>query len=215
MKQFLNLTDRDIQENHARYVERLEFYKKRGFDQIKTRQSILEKILPLDGNILEIGIGRGHTTLALTIAGYQLTAIDNNPEMIMTTALNIAYEALFSSVRLFMMDVHSLSFKNESFKNIITVDFFHHINGLSETLSEINRVLKINGKVITADLSEKGRKLMKSVHKKESPIHEETNKNKDYIYSYLNSQGYELKMYNDEWHWILIGKKRKESHERK
>ena len=128
----------------------------------------------------------------------------------MPTALNLSYEALFSSVRLFMMDVHSLSFKNESFENIITVDFFHHINGLSETLSEINRVLKINGKAITADLSEKGEKLMKSVHKEESSIHEETDKNKDYIYSYLNNRGYELKMYNDEWHWILIGKKRNE-----
>jgi ubiquinone/menaquinone biosynthesis C-methylase UbiE len=107
--------------------ERTELYRQKALDRLKTRQFILHLAHHLRSNILEIGAGRGYTTLTLAKLRYEVGGVDNDEEMLKITALNLTYYGLLRQVRLFKMDATSLLFEDLSFNNIITVDVFHHL----------------------------------------------------------------------------------------
>lgn len=201
------LTLKEIEENHKRFDERISLYKKRGLDFLKTRESILKKAQFLPGNILEIGTGTGHTTLALAKAGYEFISIDKDREALKTAALNLAYENVLSKVKFYVMDGESLDFANSSFNNIVIVNLFHHLDNANEVLSETDRVLSTSGRLILADFNERGMKIVGSVHKSEGHIHKNSGVSKDYVYFYLRDLGYKIENYEDKHHWILISKK--------
>ena len=50
------LSTEEIEENHKHFIERISLYRKKGLDFDENRKFILEKIKPLKGNILEIGV---------------------------------------------------------------------------------------------------------------------------------------------------------------
>ena len=208
MKYTPKLTKKEIEENHRHFKERINLYKELGLDFANNRKFILEKAQPLQGNILEIGSGNGYTTLALAKAGYKFTSIDNDKESLKRTALNVAYEKLLSNVEFYVMDGKRLSFDSASFHNVIIVNLFHHIDKVDDILSEVDRVLCVNGKVIMADFNKRGMRIIDSVHKKEGRVHEDSGVSKDYVYSYLKGLGYEIRPYKDRYHWVLIAEKK-------
>jgi len=201
-------TNKEIKENHKHFSERISLYKQRGLDFLKSREFILEQAKTLQGSILEIGSGTGYTTLSLAKAGYKFTSIDKDKESLKTTALNLAYENLLSNVKFYVMDGKSLSFANNSFRNVVIVSLFHHINGVGKMFSEADRVFCTNGKLILADFNERGIAIVNSVHKEEGRTHEDSGVSKDYVYSYFHRLGYEIKSYEDRCHWLLIGEKK-------
>ena len=208
MKYTPKLAKKEIEENQRHFAERMRLYKRLGLDFTNSRKFILKKAQPLRGKILEIGSGNGYTTLSLAKAGYKFTSIDNDKESLKRTALNLAYEKLLPSVEFYVMDGRKLSFNNGSFNNIILVNLFHHIDKVDNILSEIDRVLRIGGKIIMADFNKLGMKIIGSVHKKEGRTHEDSGVTKDYVYSYYKDLGYEIKDYNDKHHWALIAEKK-------
>ena len=208
MKYLPQITDKEIEENHARFGERASLYRKRGLDFAKNREFILKKSSPLKGNILEIGTGRGHMTLFLARAGYKFISIDIDKESLKIAALNLAYEKLLSSVRFYVMDGKSLTFKDNNFKNIIAVNLFHHIEETDKILSEINRVLCAGGKAVLADFNKKGMDIVGAFHKEEGKTHEDCGARRDYVYSYFHNLGYNIRNHDDTHHWVLIVEKR-------
>ncbi len=202
------LTKKEIEENHRHFNERVNLYKKLGFDFEKSRKFIIEKMEPLRGNILEIGSGNGYTTLSLAKAGYKFVSIDNDKESLKRTALNVAYEKLLSNVKFYVMDGKRLSFDSGSFDNVIIVNLFHHIDKVDDILSETDRVLCVDGKVIMADFNKPGMEIINSVHKKEGRIHEDSGITKDYVCSYYKELGYEIRDYKERYHWVLISEKK-------
>ena len=207
MQYIPKLSAKEIEENHKCFNERLSLYRKKELDFVENRKFILKKAGPLQGRILEIGAGTGYITLALAKAGYKFISIDKDKEALKTAALNLAYEKVLSNVEFHIMDGKSMDFGNESFENIVCVNLFHHINKINKMLSEIDRVLCANGKVVLADFNKKGMEIVNAVHKQEGRVHENSNVTKDSIYSYFRGLGYELKNCGDECHWVLIGKK--------
>lgn len=208
MQYIPKLTKSEIEENHKYFIERVSIYKKRGIDFFATRRSILEKAYPLEGRILEIGPGNGHTTLALAKAGYKFISIDKDKGSLKKTALNLAYENVLSMVKLFVMDGNVLSFAQDSFENVVVVNLFHHLDKINKMLLEIDRVLCAEGKVVLADFNKQGKKIINAVHKKEGRIHEDFNNSENDIFLYLRSLGYEIRRYQEKYHWILIAEKK-------
>lgn len=208
MKYIPKLTKKEIEENHRHFNERVNLYKKLGFDFEKSRKFIIEKSEPLRGNILEIGSGNGYTTLALAKTGYKFVSIDNDRESLKRTALNVVYEKLLSNVKFYVMDGKRLSFDSTSFHNVIIVNLFHHIDKVDDILSETDRVLRVDGKIIMADFNKPGMKIINSVHKKEGRIHEDSGVTKDYTYSYYKALGYKIRDYKERYHWVLIAEKK-------
>ena len=207
MQHIPRLDPKEVEENHKHFTERISLYKDKYLDFIKSREFILKKAYPLQGNILEIGAGTGHTTLALAKAGYNFVSIDKDEEALKTAALNLAYEKMLSSAKFYTMDAKSLTFKSRTFKNIVCVSLFHHIDEIDKVLSEIDRVLCAGGKVVLADFNEKGMAIINNVHRQEGRVHENSNIGRDYIYSYFHGLGYEIKDYEDGYHWLLIAEK--------
>ncbi len=202
------LTKKEIQENHKYFIERVRLYRKLGLDFGDVRRFILKRAHPLRGNILEVGAGSGYTTLALAKAGYKFISIDNDKESLKKTALNLAYEGLLSKVKFYVMDGRTLSFDHASFRNVVILNLFHHIDEIDSMLLETDRVLCMNGKAIIADFNKRGMKIIDSVHKQEGRTHEDSGVTKDCVYSCLKDLGYEIKSYDDRYHWILIAEKK-------
>jgi len=198
---------KEIKENHKHFSERLSLYQKKGLDFAKSREFIFKKAHFLEGHILEIGAGTGYTTLALAKAGYKFVSIDNDKDALKIAALNLAYAKALSNVKFYIMDGKSMAFKNASFKSIICVNLFHHVDKVNKMLLEIDRILCANGKIILADFNKRGMEIVNAMHKKEGRVHENSNVRKKSVYSYFRAVGYEIKNYEDRCHWMLVGRK--------
>jgi len=208
MRYIPKLTPKEIEQNHKRFKQRISLYKEKGLDFVRSRGFILEKAGLPQGSILEIGAGTGYTTLVLARAGYKFISIDKDKEALKIAALNLAYENTLTCVKFYAMDGQSMSFANDSFENIIVVSLFHHIDNVDGILSEIDRVLCMNGKLILADFNRKGMEIVNFVHKQEGRIHQDSGVSRDYISSYLYKLGYEISNYEEEHHWVLIAAKK-------
>ncbi|MFH1479244.1 MAG: iron-sulfur cluster assembly scaffold protein [Candidatus Omnitrophota bacterium] len=204
----LKFTKEEIEENHKYFLERISLYKSLGQDFTKSREFILEKAEQLKGKMLEIGSGNGYMTLALAQAGHRFISIDNDAESLRKSTLNLAYHGLLSNVEFHMMDGGAMSFADRTFDNIIAVNMFHHIDRADDMLSEIDRVLTSDGRLIAADFNKKGMDIIDSMHKKEERHHKNTGVTKEYIYSYFQNLGYVIGEFKDSCHWILVAKKK-------
>ena len=83
--------EKEILENHKKYLDRVSFYRSFGYDLEKERDFILDKSLPIAGKILEIGTGKGHFALALAKRGFNFTSIDMSEEEQKIAKLNTQY----------------------------------------------------------------------------------------------------------------------------
>ena len=106
------------------------------------------------------------------------------------------------------MDGKSLAFADNSFKTVVVVGLFHHITGVDKMLSEIDRVLRPDGKALLVDFNKKGMEIIDSVHKQEGNVHEDSGVTRDYVYSYFHGLGYAFKSLEDKCHWFLIAEKK-------
>jgi len=202
------LCEKDIEENHRHFDERVSLYRGKGLDFVKSRDFILQKAHPLEGSMLEIGSGTGYTALALAKAGHKFASVDNDKEALNITALNLSHADVLSNVKLYVMDGACMTFESASFKNIICVNLFHHIDKVNKMLSEIDRVLCANGKVVLADFNRTGMKIVDAVHEKEGRMHKNSEVKKEDVYSYFSGLGYEIRAYEDNCHWLLVGIKK-------
>ena len=208
MRYIPKLSNKEIEENHKCFSERVALYKKKGLDFAKNREFILKMARPLQGRILDMGTGTGHTSLALGSAGYEFTSIDNDKNVLKIAALNLAYAKVLSNVEFYMVDGNSMDFENGSFRNIVSVNLVHHIDEISKMFTEMDRVLCANGKVILSDFNKKGMKMVNAVHRKEGHAHKDSGVTKDSVSSFFRDLGYKLNEHEDKYHWILIGEKK-------
>ena len=187
MKYVPKLTEKEIEDNHRLFEERRDLYANKDLDFLKSREFILEKARPLEGDILDIGSGKGIMALSLVKAGYSITSVDNNEEMLRIAALNLAYEKLLSKVELYVMDAYSLDFKENSFNRIFMVEALHHIEDINGIFVEIDRVLAGTGKLILADFNENGMKIVDQAHRQDGNVHENSFVGKEAASGWLSS----------------------------
>lgn len=208
MKYMPELTNRQIQDNRRLFDERRSLYKAKGLDFLKSREFILEKAGSLQGTILDIGSGKGIMALSLAKEGYSFTSMDKNEEMLNITALNLAYEDLLSKVELYVMDVYSLEFDENSFNNVFIVEALHHMDDIAGVFSEVDRVLSSEGKLVLADFNKKGMEIVDLVHSSEGNKHKSSPIGRNEAENWLDQNGYKVKRYEDKCHWVLIAYKK-------
>jgi ubiquinone/menaquinone biosynthesis C-methylase UbiE len=208
MKYMPELTEQQIRENHKLFDERLKLYKAKGLDFLRSREVVLKRAGSLQGGILDVGSGNGVMALSLAKAGYGLTSIDRDEEMLDKTALNLVYANLLHKAELHLMDACSLDFAENSFNNIFMVEALHHMDDIESVFSELDRVLFFGGKFVLADFNEKGMEIVKLVHASEGRKHERSFIGVDEAENWLGRNGYKTKRYEDECHWILIADKK-------
>ena len=166
-----NKVEKEVIENHQRYLERKALYKSFGCDIDKERAFIIEKAQPIYGDILEVGTGKGYFTVALAQEGYSFVSVDISEEEQKFARLNIKYLGLEERVGFKVENAESLSFGNGSFEIIFSINTLHHLINPYGVMDELMRVVTFEGKIILSDFSREGLEVVNRVHRNEGRIH--------------------------------------------
>ena len=189
-----------------RDMERLKLFKKYGYDMPKARKFIISKAkLVKDGSMLEVGTGRGHMATALAKKGFKLISIDLDKKA--QDAARIHLEALNRDklVILKIMDAERLRYKDNSFDNVISVNFMHHAKHPVRCLKEMIRVAK--NKLVIVDINKRGERIMEKVHRLDGHNHALSKISLKETEVLLKNAGMKVKMYRDTCQTVVISKK--------
>jgi ubiquinone/menaquinone biosynthesis C-methylase UbiE len=199
-----NKLDKEVLENHQRYLERNNFYKRLGCDIDQERKFILDKAQPLFGDILEVGTGRGHFALTLARKGYRFVSVDVCEEAQKIAKLNLRYFGLEGLADFRIENAESLSFQDKSFDLIFSINTFHHLINPFIVMDELIRVLTFEGKIILSDFTKEGLDLMDKIHRSEGRIHEVSEVALSDIEKYLLGKGFITTKERSEFQQIVI-----------
>lgn len=199
--------EKEVLENHKRYLERVNFYRSRGYDLEKERDFILEKSLPISGKILEIGTGKGHFALALAKSGYNFTSIDISLQEQEIAMLNFRYFGLGNRVIFKIEDASRMSFSDQSFNVIFSINVFHHLEKSLAVLDEINRLLCNGGKAVLSDFSDKGLEIINACHTAEGRTHDYFKHRLNEAKEYFIRKGFKIMEYQSQVQKVLIAQR--------
>jgi len=197
-----------LEENHKNYLNRIAFYRSFGYDLEKERDFILNESLPIPGEILEIGTGKGHFALALARRGFSFTSIDISEEEQKIARLNIQYYGLEKQVTFRIENAQDLSFPDQGFDVIFSVNVFHHLEKPKAVLNEITRLLRPAGKVILSDFNVKGFEIINACHAYEGKVHDCFKHDLDEAKDYFVNKGFDVDESQSEAQRVVIAKKK-------
>jgi 2-polyprenyl-3-methyl-5-hydroxy-6-metoxy-1,4-benzoquinol methylase len=193
-----------LQEFHKKYLDRLSFYKKFGYDIEAERKFILEKAYPLYGDILEVGTGKGYFSLELAKEGYKFTSIDISDSEQEFARLNIRYLGFEKLINFRVENAEDLSFDNSSFDIIFSINTIHHLNSPTKVIDELIRIVTFEGKIILSDFTKEGLKIIGEIHAKEGRRHEAGRVILPDISSYLESKGFRIEKDKSRFQDLII-----------
>jgi len=193
-----------IFENHERYLERANLYKRFDYDVEQERNFVLEKAKPIWGSILEVGTGKGYFTIELAKAGYGFTSVDISVEEQKFARLNIEYFDLAKQVNFKIDDAENLSFKGESFDIVFAINVIHHFTNPLKAIDEFTRVVEPKGKIVLSDFNEEGFKMIDKIHMSEGRKHEAGKVPLEKIGDYLKNKGFNVRKYKSKFEDIII-----------
>jgi SAM-dependent methyltransferase len=111
------------------------------------QKPIIEEIIrskPIQ-NALDAGCGRGLYTRILLECAENVTALDYSEDCINAMRRRLGH---LENLNLHLGSADNLPFANEQFDTVIHCEVLEHINDDRKVLSEINRVLTLNGRLI-------------------------------------------------------------------
>jgi 2-polyprenyl-3-methyl-5-hydroxy-6-metoxy-1,4-benzoquinol methylase len=199
--------DNEILENHKKYLERQALYKSFGYDVDKERDFILEQAKTVQGRILEVGTGKGYFALALAKAGYSFVTFDISAEEQRFAKLNIAHFGFEKQVDLRIENGERTSFANGSFDTIFSVNVLHHLRNPYQVIDELIRLISTQGKLISADFTEEGFKVMDKIHGLEGNTHEVGQVSMLDAESYLIKKGFLARKAKSVYQCVLIAER--------
>lgn len=199
-----NSENEKIKENFKIFQERLFIYKSFGYDFMAERELVLNKCLPLKGEILEIGTGKGHFSVALAKSGYKFKSVDISEEEQKFALLNLQYFGLENNVELRIENAEQLSYPDNYFDVIVSVNLIHHLQNPFVVIDEILRVIKPDGKIVISDFTPHGFGVIQKIHESEGRVHEINNILIKDIEKYFSQKGFPVKRTASEMQDILM-----------
>jgi 2-polyprenyl-3-methyl-5-hydroxy-6-metoxy-1,4-benzoquinol methylase len=199
--------DKEIIENHKRYLERKALYKSLGYDVDKERDFILKQGEPLFGKILEAGTGKGHFALALAKAGYSFVTFDISPKEQRFAKLNIAHFGYQKQVDFRIENGERTSFSDGSFDTVFLVNVLHHLRNAYQVIDELIRLITPQGKLILADFTPEGFKVMDKIHSLEGNKHEVGEVGLTRAESYFIKKGFSVKKAESVYQCVLTAER--------
>ncbi|MCM8760932.1 MAG: class I SAM-dependent methyltransferase [Candidatus Omnitrophica bacterium] len=200
--------DKEVIDNHTNYLKRLEFYRSFGYDLEGERDFILEKSLPLSGNMLEIGTGKGHFALALAKRGFSFISVDISQDEQEIARLNLRYYGLEKLVTLKIENAEKLSFPDRSFDVIFSINVFHHLYKPEAVLNEMDRLLRPAGKVVLSDFNAKGFEIINACHTAEGRVHDRSRHDLDEAKQYFAHKGFEVSECHSKTQRVLVAQRK-------
>jgi 2-polyprenyl-3-methyl-5-hydroxy-6-metoxy-1,4-benzoquinol methylase len=198
------MMEKEIIENHNRFLERVALYRKYGYDIEKERAFIIEKARPISGAILEAGTGKGYFTLALAREGFNFTSFDVSAAEQQYARLNLMYHSLEHQVHFDVADAEYLDYGNSYFDVIFAVNMIHHLSSVRKVCDEFIRILSLKGKIVLSDFNNKGFAILDKIHAYEGRRHEVGVGTMNEIKAKLIERGFVLKEYCSEIQDVLV-----------
>jgi ubiquinone/menaquinone biosynthesis C-methylase UbiE len=197
------MMEKEIIENHNRFLERVALYKEYGYDIEKERFFIIEKARPVSGAILEAGTGKGYFTLALAREGFTFTSFDISDEEQKYARLNLTYHGLEDRVHFDIADAECLPYNDDSFNVIFAVNMIHHLSSVRKVFDEFIRILSPQGKIILCDFNDRGFALLDEIHALDGRKHESAG-TIDEARTKLTERGFMMKEYSSEMQYVIV-----------
>lgn len=196
--------DNDVLENHKNYLERAGYYRSFGYDLERERDFILDLSVPVSGEILEIGTGKGHFALALAKRGHSFISVDISRQEQEIALLNLRYFGLEKQAVFKIDDAEHLSFASQSFDVIFSVNVFHHLKNPPSALDEMARLLRLKGKIVLSDFNDKGLEIINVCHTAEGRVHDHFKHRLSEAKRYFLMKGFTVREYQSEVQEVLI-----------
>ncbi|MBN1398899.1 MAG: class I SAM-dependent methyltransferase [Bacteroidetes bacterium] len=184
--------DKEILENHKKYSERTALFKSYGYDVEKERSFIVEQAKPLNGRILEAGTGKGHFAIALAKEGRPFVTIDISAEEQHYAKLNLAYFGFNKLADFRIENAERMNFPDGSFDIIFSVNVVHHLQEPNKVTDEFIRILSPDGKIVIADFTENGFRIIEKIHALDGHTHQAGKIGLAEIEAYLNKKGFSV-----------------------
>jgi len=195
---------KEIIDNREKYLERVNLYKKFGCDTEKERKFIIDKARPFYGDILEIGTGKGHLTMALAQEDFKFITIDPSQEEQNYAKMNIQHLGLEKNVDFKVENGEAMSFANDSFDIVISANTVHHLNNAFLVMDEIIRVLKPKGKIVLSDFTAQGLELVDKIHQQEGRSHHPGKIGLKQIKEYFQDKKFNIQKLSSKFQEVLI-----------
>jgi len=161
----------EIEANHRRLLERNALHRRFGYDSQASVDFVIGKALPLRGRVLDLGTGKGRFVIAMARKVPRVTTLDLSAEEQRHARLEAAYAGVAGRVQFVVGDAAALPWRAASFDAVVSMNAFHHITDVSLVFAEMLRVLKPGGKLVLADFSNSGFRVMDAIHRSEGRRH--------------------------------------------
>jgi ubiquinone/menaquinone biosynthesis C-methylase UbiE len=161
----------EVQANHARLQERNAVQQRFGYDPEAGVRFVLVKALPLRGQVLDIGTGKGRFVVPLAQHVANVTTVDISAAEQHHARLEAAYAGVADRIRFVVHDARSLPWPARSFDVVVSMNAIHHLEDPERVFGEMVRMLKHGGKLVLADLSPSGLRIMGDIHRAEGRWH--------------------------------------------
>ncbi|MDD3297042.1 MAG: methyltransferase domain-containing protein [Candidatus Omnitrophica bacterium] len=192
-----------MNETYEEYLKRLSAYKEFGYDIEKERRFFFDKIQPLSGNILEVGTGKGHLALELARQGYHFVTVDINEDAQAQAKKYLEHFNLVDKVDFYLENAESLSFPDNSFDTVVSLNTVHHLVNPFLVMDEIIRVLKETGKILLSEFSKKGLEIIEKIHQREGGSHHLYRAGLEGVQGYLAKKGFVTEAFGSQFQEIL------------
>jgi ubiquinone/menaquinone biosynthesis C-methylase UbiE len=186
-------------DSYKYYLERVKLYKSFGYDIEKERSFVFSKAKPFEGAILEVGTGKGYFAILLAKEGYRFTSIDISQEEQNYAKSILRHLNLERFVDFRIEDAEKLSFKDESFDVIFSINTLHHMSNPKRSIDEMIRLVSATGKIVLSDFTEEGFKLIGKIHETERREHAFPKDNLNAVVTYLKTKGFNIDRYETDY----------------
>jgi len=200
----MNIDNKEIKH----YFDRKTMCKFYGYDVDKERDFIIEQAQPIHGRILEVGTGKGHCALALAKAGYHFVTFDISDNEQHFAKFLLAYFGFEKSVDFRIENAEHTHFADKSFDTIISVNVLHHLQQPYRVIDELLRLKSGKGKIIIADFTTEGFKVMDIIHRTEGNVHEVCMGTLTNVEAYFVQKGFSVTMEKSTYQCVLIAQER-------
>lgn len=194
----------EVEANHARLEERNATHRRFGFDPEASVRFVIEKALPLRGHVLDVGTGKGRFAIPLAGEVPKVTTVDVSAEEQHCAQLEAEFAGVTHKIEFVLADAGKLPWRASTFDAVTSWNVFHHLDDSERVFSEMLRVLKPSGKLVLADFSLAGFRLMDRIHAAEGRTHPHPPSRFAEWQARLKQAGFNVRRFEDHHEELLV-----------